>query len=134
MLFSLTVLAQENWQEQLLMDVVKTVGDKMVLEEYGIVSGVDENGDEFTLQVKMYSEAPAVGVISRDNFVGFSMFVYVPIILVFGDYEVIDEPIGNVDFEVNIYMSKNGIQAEVKDNMEGTSNRETMTWKSLFSD
>ncbi len=134
MLFALTSFAQEDWQEQLLMDAVTIVGDKMVLEEYGIVNGVDESGNEFSLQVKMYSEAPASGVIIRDNFVGFSMFVYIPIVVVFGDYEVIDEPIGNVDVEVNIYMSKNGIQIEFKNNLDGTTGRETMTWKSLYSD
>lgn len=48
------------------------------------------------------------------------------------DFEELDEPIGKVDLEINIYMNKGGLQIEFVDTKENKTDRSTMTWKELL--
>ena len=48
------------------------------------------------------------------------------------DFEELDEPIGKVDMEINIYMNKGGLQIEFVDTKENKTDRTTMTWKELI--
>ena len=47
-------------------------------------------------------------------------------------FEELDEPIGSVDMEINIYMNKGGLQLEIADRRENIVERVTMTWNDVF--
>ena len=109
--------------------------------------------DEKT-QYKLYSEAPAEGVISRDNFV--AMTTGMQAVILFGmaaeanaryaktfsellerseqafDIEELDEPIGRVDLEISFYLTKGGMQIEYVNTRTGSTNRNTLTWEEVF--
>ena len=123
-----------DWKADLLEDAVVIQGGKMILEEYLLIKGVDEAGAETSIQMKIYSEAPASGVISRDNFVALTMTLYLPMILEMGEFEEIDAPIGTPDYEYTFHMSAGGIQIVLKDNNQNAILvRETMTWEQMFA-
>jgi hypothetical protein len=124
--------AQANWKQLLKQDVVKLENGKMSMVDYFLVKGTDETGTETSSQVKLYSEASNTGFISRDNFVLLSATIYLPFLMNMGEYEEITEPIGSVDFELNLYMTSQGVQIEFKDNTSNTTNRNTITWSSMF--
>ncbi len=128
------LLGQSNYQEELKKDVVIFTDGKMILEGYGLVKGTAEDGSPTSLQVKYHSEAPASGVISRDNFVTISAMVYLPVFITIGEFKEIVEPIGKVDFEVNIYMNSSGLQIEAKNNLNNTANRYTTTWAEMYEE
>ena len=48
------------------------------------------------------------------------------------DVDELDEPIGRVDLEINLYMNKGGLQIEVINTRKGDTNRHTMTWNEVF--
>lgn len=128
-----SAFAGMNWQEELKKDAIVIKGGKMVLEEYGIIAGVDETGEATSIQIKIYSEAPADGFISRDNFIITTTGLYFPLVLEMGEFKEIDQPIGTVDWEFNIYMNKTGLQFEWKDNNQNAVlAKETMTWESMM--
>ncbi len=117
-----------DWEEELKSDVVQIVDGKMMMEEYVLIKGSEES----TLQMKIYAEAPTDGSISRDNFIGLSTLLYLPALLEMGEFESIDEPIGNLDVEMNMYMTARGIQIEFKDNINNQTSRETQTWAQVY--
>ena len=100
-------------------------------------------------QVKMYSEAPKAGVISRDNFVGLTTQISMVLRLGFAaripglplgqaldalKCTSIDAPIGKVDLEINTYMTKDGVQIETVDTTTGRTSRVTETWDHLWGE
>jgi len=128
-----SAFAGMNWQEELKSDAVVINGGKMILEEYGIIAGVDETGEATSIQLKIYSEAPANGFISRDNFIIMTTGLYLPLFMEMGEFKEIDQPIGTVDWEFNIYMNKTGFQYELKDNNQSmVLVKETMTRESMM--
>ncbi len=90
-------------------------------------------------QVKSHAEAPAGGFISRDKFV-----------VLFAENLIegltpsqalsalrcrrIKEPIGDVDLEVNLHMTSDGMQVEAVDTATGKRDRQTRTWDQLLGD
>lgn len=126
-----TVYAQD-WQAELLEDMVTISAGKMTADDYTLVTFSNTN----TLQIKSYAEAPATGVISRDNFVSFFTYVIMEIIntMIAADPDAttkdMDEIIGNPDIVINCYMAKSGIQVETITS-EGTT-RNTMKWEDLI--
>ncbi len=48
--------------------------------------------------------------------------------------KVIDAPIGNVDFEVEINMNKDGMQLEVTETATGNKDRQTQLWSRVFGE
>lgn len=128
-------------KDQLLSDVVKVKDGKYTAVEYNILSYGDL--DDTKLQIKTYAEAPSEGVISRDNFVG--AFAVLSTMMIeelvkdtefeeTHDTEEIAAPIGNVDLEINMYMSAGGIQFEVINTLTKETTRDTSTWEDMFED
>lgn len=119
-------------QAKLLKDMVTITNGKMIIEDFTLISL--SNGQ--SIQIKSYGEAPASGVISRDNFVALFSFL-----VTHNNDEItkadegatskdLEEIIGNADITINIYMGKSGIQMEVKAGNE--TERDTFKWEDLF--
>ena len=146
-----TLEAEETTSvEKLLEEVVKVENDKMTMEEFGLLSFPWAPGDK--TQLRFYSEAPRSGVISRDNFVALNAGLQTAVL--FGiamkvksakradvesmsidevfDLDDLDAPIGNVDLEINVYMSKGGLQIEFVNTGANSTKRKTMTWKEIL--
>ena len=114
------IASEVDWQKELLEETVEIKEDKMVIEEFGLLS--IPSAPDASMQLKLYSEAPAAGVVSRDNLVAISAMLQTTFMLEVAmalaantnaeslrdlfDYKELDEPIGNVDVEINLYMSK----------------------------
>lgn len=131
----ISAISQTNWKELLRQDFVQIQDDKLTMVDYFLLKGQDEMGNPIAAQVKMYAQAPNTGFISRDNFVSFATMVYLPILLAMGgEYEQLEEALGTPDVEINLFMGTEGIQIEVKDNTTNTTNRNTMTWASMFGE
>ena len=112
--------SEVDWAKELLEEAVEVREDKMVIEEFGLLS--IPSAPDAGMQLRLYSEAPAAGVVSRDNLVAITTVLQTTFILEVAmslavnqnveslrdlfDYKELDEPIGNVDMEINIYMSK----------------------------
>ena len=145
--------AQEtDVEKKLFKEIVRVADGKMTMTEYGLLS-FPMVSDEKT-QYKLYSEAPAEGVISRDNFV--AMTTGMQAVILFGmaaeanaryaktfsellerseqafDIEELDEPIGKVDLEINFYLTKGGMQIEYVNTRTGSTNRNTLTWDEII--
>ena len=125
---------QAKYEDMIKQDVVKIKDNKMILEDFGLVEVLDEYGGTNNLQVKLYCEAPSQGIIGRDNFLSMATMMYFTVLFEMGKYSKIDAPIGKFDFELNIYMSANGFQLEMKDNVNNTTNRMTQTWKEVMTE
>jgi len=124
------IVSAQSSKADLINDLVKIENGKMTLTDYTLL----KQGDVST-QIKMYCEAPAAGLISRDYFISLCTVL---------GYEMINnmktdpnattktlgELIGNPDVEINLFVAKGGIQVEVK-GVNGT-NRSTITWEELF--
>ena len=136
--------------KKLLEEVVKIENGKFTIQEFGLLSfpwAPDEK-----IQLRLHSEVPESGVVSRDNFVGITAVLQT--IVLFGiameaqsstgvamnlrtlddafEYVELDEPIGNVDLEINLYMSKGGLQMEFVNTRENSTQRNTIPWKDLL--
>jgi len=61
-------VAQE-WKQLLAKELVTIKAGKMVTEEYDLVKINVPGYEAVQLQLKVHAEAPAVGLMSRDNFV-----------------------------------------------------------------
>ncbi len=122
--FALTAFAQT--QEELLADLVVVKDGKFTITDY-VLAESEEDGDN--AQIKMYAEAPAEGVISRDNFLALYTTLTVRLVaLLYSGYEIedLDDLIGNADMEINIYMGKGGYQMELTSS--GETERMTERW------
>ncbi|MBM3436194.1 MAG: hypothetical protein FJY07_08290 [Bacteroidetes bacterium] len=127
-LMALNSIAQSS-KEDLLKDVVKIVNGKFTLSDFALVSSEDGSN----LQIKFYCESPSQGVISRDYFNQIVATLQIQLIQeVLGQVEIknIPEITGNPDIEFNVYMSKTGIQVEVKS--DGETNRNILMWEDIF--
>ena len=138
--------SEVDWQKELLEEAVEVREEKMVIEEFGLLS--IPSAPDAGMQLRLYSEAPAAGVVSRDNLVAITTVLQTTFLLELAmslavnpdveslrdlyDYKELDEPIGNADLEINIYMSKGGLQMEFRDTRTNQTDRSTMTWKELF--
>ena len=145
-----TEATEEDRVKKLLEEVVKIESGKMTIQEFGLLSfpwAPDEK-----IQLRLHSEVPDSGVVSRDNFVGITAALQT--IVLFGiameaqsstgvamnlrtlddafEYVELDEPIGNVDLEINLYMSKGGLQMEFVNTRENRTERNTVPWKDLL--
>ncbi len=114
-----------DFQALLKEDLVTVKGDKMLMEEYYLVNSADEQGNSMSFQVKAYAEAPSDGCISRDNFVSNAAGIVTLMMAGMGEIKYLETPIGNVDFELNMYMTASGYQLEIKDNNVNTTERIT---------
>lgn len=138
--------SEVDWAKELLEEAVEIKEDKMVIQEFGLLS--IPSAPDASMQLKLYSEAPAAGVVSRDSFVAVTTLLQTTFVLEVAmalavdpnveslrdlfSYKELDEPIGNVDMEINIYMSKGGVQVEFTDTRTNQTSRTTMTWAEFF--
>ena len=142
--------AETDYEKELLEEVVKFKAGKMIIQEFGLLSF--PFSPDLKIQIKLYAEAPSERVISRDMFVGMTAMLQTIFFWQIAmdikqelrprstmddnefpfDFEELDEPIGNVDVEINIYMSKGGLQMEFVNTQENKTDRHTMTWKEMF--
>lgn len=96
---------------------------------------------------RLRSEAPAAGVISRDNFVALTTQVFTSIMIMAlaeayevpastfmngFDYKKLSAPIGTPDLEINIIMTGEGLQIELVDTGSNERSRFTETWDNFF--
>lgn len=128
-----------------LDDIVAVRDGKFVSEEYSLceVARPASMGQSPKFQMQTYSEAPAKGVISRDNFVAYTAglltLLQVEMVSRAGvspsqalsalDCEEISSPIGTVDLKVRIVMTADGMQVEITDTSTGQVSRNTSPWQ-----
>ena len=140
-------LHAQDWREQLGRDAVAIKDGKMVYEQTGLVKIGIAGYEPARFQVRVRSEAPARGLISRDNFVAMTTQTFVTLFLaVFAeayevpasaflegfDYTELAAPIGTPDIELNLVMTNEGIQFEVVNTASGERSRHTQTWAEAF--
>lgn len=127
LLTGLAASSQNNSSNDLLTDIVSVDEGKYKFQVFRLITSGDKS-----IQLKMYSEC-SQSVISRDQFLFYSislLFKMIDEITPEGSYSRdIDELIGNPDAEINLYMTKNGLQVEVKTS-EGVK-RTTSKWEEL---
>ena len=122
----------QDYSKRILTDMVRISNNKMMADDYNLIKKTDGT----TMQVKCYGEAPAAGVISRDNFVALFTELTVSMIeeMTKADdgatSQDLESIIGNPDMEINVFVAKAGIQVEVK-GANGTT-RNTVKWEELF--
>jgi len=95
----------------------------------------------------VHAEAPAAGVISRDNFVamttsmqsGFLIGVFAQEYPVSAfefmqgfNFTQLEEAIGTPDLELNLIMTDQGIQSEYVNTATGANSRSTTTWTEMY--
>lgn len=145
--FSINSYAQKDWETELSEDLVEISGDKMIIEDYALTRINAEGFDPISMQIKLYSEAPKDGIISRDNFVSFTgTYTYIILISAFADQfkmpvsdflnvfelEDLNSVIGKADLELSFYFTDEGMQTEILNTATNQSKRITQTWKEVF--
>lgn len=139
---------KDNMKARLRADLVTEKDGRFTIERVRICQLVrpKELGGGATrpFQVRARVEAPADGVISRDNFVALFTEIALSLRVKFaGDLikglgpvqalgalrcKPIDAPIGAVDFEADVHMTKDGVQIEMMETASGKRQRQTVTW------
>lgn len=138
----------QEWKQQLSKELVTIQAGKMVSEEYQLAKIKVPGFEESQLQLKVHAEAPAVGLVSRDNFVAFTtQFVVITFFTVYTeayqvpasqfiqavDFTELAAPIGTPDVELNLYMTDDGFQFEWVNTATAQRTRSTMTWAEVFA-
>lgn len=127
----------QDWKKDLARPLVTVTGGTMRHQatELCTFATDDEGSEPRRLQVRMRSEAPAAGLISRDNFVAVTTFVGFSILDQLGDADckTTSAVIGAPDLDINLVMTADGLQVEIKDTRSGETNRETTLWSDLFA-
>ena len=138
---------QTDWRQELARDYAKVQGDKLVIDDYSLVKLAIDGYEPTQFQVKVHSEAPSGGLISRDQFVAMTSS-FATLILVNSLSEAIavpaseflqgfssqtlTTPIGTADLELNFFMTNDGVQVEVVDTSTDTRNRVVWTWAEVL--
>lgn len=126
-------------------DLVEVRDDKFTMNEYSLctVERPPTTGAVPKFQLQTYSEAPATGVISRDNFVAYTIATLTLLRAAFAqrwglpvgeafnalDCDTLAEPIGTVDLVIRIFMTAEGVQVEFTDSSTGKVSRITEPWE-----
>jgi hypothetical protein len=138
----------QDWRAQLSKDLVVIAGGKMTADEYNLVKIAVPGYEAFQVQVKVHSEAPAGGIVSRDNFVALTaQMVLWTFVLAYAeafqvpasqflqavDFTELAAPIGTPDVELNLVMTDEGIQFEWVNTADGQRRRWTSTWAEVYA-
>ena len=135
----------------LLSDIVQVKDGKFIIEEYRIcqVTRPEELGGGSTvpIKVKRHVEAPAKGVVSRDNFIKVSTetlnglgisFVGQLIEGITAEQAMTAlvcqqffDPIGAYDYEVNLTMDANGMKLNILETTSGEKVEQSLPWMQL---
>jgi len=144
LLVTVPAQAKKDWRKLLREPAVQKKGGKYIMSEYGLMSFPKLKGAK-QIQVHVYTEAPASGVISRDNVVAISTMMQTVLLMSMAEeasrkarqkigvgdlykWEEIDAPIGKVDLEIRMIMTKEGMQFSV-----GRKSF-TRTWAQIYED
>jgi hypothetical protein len=138
----------QDWRAEPSEDLVEVRGGKMVMEDVRLLKLSVEGFQPVQYQVRHRAEAPAGGLISRDSFVSLATMMFT-LTLVSGfaesydvpastflagyDYTELQAPIGTPDYEINIFMTDEGLQFEFVNTGTGQRNRWTSTWAEVFA-
>ncbi len=138
----------QDWKAQLKADEVLIRGGKMFYDEVGLYKLKVAGYEPAQVQVKVHSEAPQGGSISRDNFVSLTTLMFsmtfistlaesykVPAsqFLQGLDYTQLNSAIGTPDLELNLVMTNEGMQFEVVNTSSGQKTRQTTTWEQMYA-
>jgi len=97
----------------------------------------------YKIQIAVRSEAPANGVISRDNFVAYNTSLGMQLALSIADgipglkpsraiaalsCKSLENPIGEPDLRVETVMTREGVQTSITNTRTGVANRVVRTW------
>ena len=148
LLLAATSVRAQDWRAQLKSDAVVIRSGKMLYDEVGMYKIKVAGYEPAQVQVKIHSEAPQGGVVSRDNFVSLTTLMFsmtfvaalsesykVPAsqFLQGLDYTQLKSAIGTPDLELNLIMTNEGMQLEVVNTSSGQKTRQTMTWEQVFA-
>ena len=137
----------QDWREKLSAELVTIEAGKMVFEEYGLVKLQFPGYEESRFQIKLHSEVPQGGAVSRDNFVALTSSYFTIIMmeslaqayqvtaaefLEAFDYTELESLIGTADLEMNLFMTNEGLQIEIVNTSTGEQMRHTMTWAEVY--
>ena len=143
-----TPVNAQDWRAQLKADAVVIRAGKMIYDEVGLYKLNVAGYQPAQVQVKVHSEAPQGGPVSRDNFVSLTTLMFsttfiaalsesykVPAsqFLQGLDYTQLKTAIGTPDLELNLVMTNEGIQLEVVNTSSGQKTRQTQTWEQVFA-
>ena len=121
----------QDWRQELKADLVTIANGKMTLNDIGLYKIAVPGYQAAQYQVKIHSEAPAVGTISRDNFVSLTSMTASTVFITalaegyriaasdfmqHVDYTELKSAIGTPDLELNLTMTSEGIQFEIVNN------------------
>ena len=138
----------QDWRLQLKADLVTINRGKMASNDVGLYKIEVPGYQPAQFQVKIHSEAPAAGPISRDNFVSLTTLMASTVFITalaegyrvpasefmqHVDYTQLKSAIGTPDLELNLTMTNEGMQLEVANNSSGQKTRQTMTWDQVFA-
>jgi len=143
-----TPVRAQEWRAQLKADAVVIRGGKMIYNEVGLYKIKVPGYDSTQVQVRVHSEAPLGGLVSRDNFVSLTTLMFtmtfvaalsesyqVPAsrFLQGLDYTQLKTAIGTPDLELNLVMTNEGMQFEVVNTSTGQETQQTQTCAQVFA-
>jgi hypothetical protein len=143
-----TPVSAQDWRAQLKADAVVIRGGKMIYDEVGLYKLKVAGYEPAQVQVKVHSEAPQGGLVSRDNFVSLTTLMFSTTFIAALsesykvsasqflqglDYTQLKTAIGTPDFELNLTMTNEGMQLEVVNTSSGQKTRQTQTWEQVFA-
>lgn len=138
----------QDWRQQLKADLVTIANGKMTYNDVGLYKVEVPGYQPAQFQVRIHSEAPAAGPVSRDNFVSITSMtastlsitalaegyqIPASVFMQHFDYTQLKSTIGTPDLELNLTMTDEGLQIEVANNSSGQKTRSTMTWEQLYA-
>ena len=143
-----TPVSAQDWRAQLKADAVVLRAGKMIYDEVGLYKLKVEGYQPAQVQVKVHSEAPQGGLVSRDNFVSLTTLMFSTTFIAALsesykvtasqflqglDYTQLKTAIGTPDLELNLTMTNEGMQFEVVNTSSAQKTRQTQTWEQVFA-
>src|SRR2546422_4922354 len=137
----------QDWRAQLKADAVVIRGGKMIYDEVGLYKLKVEGYEPSQVQVKVHSEAPQGGLVSRDNFVSLTTLMFSTTFIAALsesykvsasqflqglDYTQLKSAIGTPDFELKLTMTNEGMQFEGVKTSSGQKPRQSSAWDQVF--
>ena len=142
-------LQAQDWRARLGKDLVEIRDSTMVYNEIGLLKFSLPGYQTAQYQVKLHSESPVEGPMSRDNFVALTATTALTFLqtafaqayqvtaaqfLEAMDLTELEAPIGTPDLELNLVMTKQGMQFEFVNTTTGQRQRQTSTWEQVYEE
>lgn len=135
--------AGSDVKARIAKDRVETVDGKMKIEEFELCKVTVPGAKKSSVQIRNYAEVPVDAGVSRDFLVSFESVMQTVMAMGMGaamakgstvdplkalDCDPISAPIGNVDLELNLYLTADGFQMAVVDESTGKTTQESKRW------